>query len=107
VSPAEIEVELRACPAVRRARVVGLPDERLGEIVALCVEPAEGVHPTADDLTAFLAARVATYKVPRLVLFFEPGELPTTDSDAKIRDDALIALATRRLAATAPDSRGS
>lgn len=99
VSPAELEVALRACPAVRRARVVGLPDERLGEIVALCVEPADGVEPTEAELTAFLAARVARYKVPRVVVFFGSGELPSTGSDAKIRDDELIAMVQARLAA--------
>jgi len=102
VSPAELEIALRACAAVRRARVVGLPDERLGEIVTLCVEPAEGTPATEDDLKAFLAARVATYKVPRIVLFFAPGELPTTGSDTKIRDDELIAMATARLNRAAP-----
>ena len=97
VSPAELEFALRACPAVRRARVVGLPDERLGEIVTLCVEPADNVETSEDELKAFLAERVARYKVPRIVLFFDPGELPTTGSDAKVRDDVLIAMATARL----------
>ena len=31
--------------------------------------------------------------MPRIVLFFAPGELPTTGSDAKVRDDELIAMA--------------
>ena len=99
VSPAEIEVALRACPEVRRARVVGLPDRRLGEIVTLCVELVDGAHADGDVLRSFLADRVAAYKVPRQVLFFDPGELPTTGSDAKVRDDELIAIATARLAA--------
>jgi acyl-CoA synthetase (AMP-forming)/AMP-acid ligase II len=98
VSPAEIEVALRACPDVRRARVVGLPDHGLGEIVTLCVELVEGAEADADHLRAFLADRIATYKVPRRVLFFAPGELPTTGSDAKVRDDELIAIAAARLA---------
>jgi len=102
VSPAELEIALRACPAVRRARVVGLPDDRLGEIVALCVEPADGATTDEDELKAFLAERVARYKVPRIVLFFAPGELPTTGSDAKIRDDELIAMAIRRRDETPP-----
>ena len=102
VSPAELEIALRACPAVRRARVVGLPDERLGEIVTLCVEPADGADPDEDELKAFLAERVARYKVPRIVLFFAAGELPTTGSDAKIRDDELIAMAIARLAPAPP-----
>jgi fatty-acyl-CoA synthase len=104
VSPAELEVALRACRAVRRARVVGLPDERLGEIVTLCVERADGADATEDELKAFLAQRVAPYKVPRIVLFFAPGELPTTASDAKIRDDALIAMAMQRVHASTPAS---
>jgi fatty-acyl-CoA synthase len=102
VSPAELEFALRACPDVRRAKVIGLPDERLGEIVTLCVEPAEGADPTAEQLKEFLAERVAKYKVPRQVLLFAPGELPTTSSDTKIRDDELIAIATARLAAARP-----
>jgi fatty-acyl-CoA synthase len=97
VSPAELEIALRSCPAVRRARVVGLPDERLGEVVTLCVEPADGAVADADALKAFLAERVARYKVPRNVLFFAPGELPTTGGDAKVRDDELIAMAAARL----------
>ena len=98
VSPAELEVALRAFPAVRRARVVGLPDARLGEVVTLCVELADGADATALDLTEFLTDRVARYKVPRHVLFFAPGELPSTGSDTKVRDDELIALAVSRLA---------
>ncbi len=99
VSPAELEFALRACPPVRRAKVIGLPDPRLGEVVTLCAEIADGSDITADDLRAFLAERVATYKVPRHVLFFAPGELPTTGSDTKVRDDELIAIAAARLAA--------
>ncbi len=99
VSPAELEFALRACPDVRRAKVIGLPDERLGEVVTLCAEVADGTTVTADDLRAFLAERVAKYKVPRHVLLFAAGELPTTGSDTKVRDDELIAIATDRLAA--------
>jgi acyl-CoA synthetase (AMP-forming)/AMP-acid ligase II len=97
VSPAELEFTLRACPDVRRAKVVGLPDDRLGEIVVLCVEPSAPVYPTERSLKDFLAARLASYKVPRHVLFFAPGEMPSTSGDAKIRDSDLIALATARL----------
>lgn len=97
VSPAELEFALRACPDVRRARVVGLPDERLGEVVTLCAELVDGATTTAEDLQAFLAERVSKYKVPRHVLFFATGEMPTTGSDTKVRDDELIAIASARL----------
>ena len=85
-------------PGVRRAKVVGLPDRRLGEVVVLCAEPAAAATPTEQDLKDFLRARVAAYKVPRHVLFFAPGEMPTTGSDTKIRDADLVALAAARLA---------
>lgn len=98
VSPAELEFALRACPDVRRTKVVGLPDARMGQIVVLCAERTVGADPTEAQLQAFLRERVAAYKVPRHVLLFEPGELPSTGSDTKIRDDDLIALAAERLA---------
>ena len=57
-------------------------------------------HATAGDLRAFLPERVASYKVPEQVLFFATGELPTTASETKVRDDELIAIVT-----AAPRSR--
>ena len=97
VAPAELELALRSCRDVRRCRVVGLPDTRLGEIVTLCVELVEGSTATPDELRTFLAERVAAYKVPREVVVLDAGELPTTANGAKVRDEELIALATRRL----------
>ena len=42
VSPAELEVQLRACAPVKLARVVGVPDARLDQIVVLAVTLKEG-----------------------------------------------------------------
>lgn len=73
VWPEEIEDELRAHPLVRDIRVVGLPDDRLGEIpVALVVrESDEGV--TDEELSAALVAfardRLAHFKTPRRIEF--------------------------------------
>jgi len=98
VSPAEIEVQLRAFPAIKLARVVGLPDARLGQVVVLCATLKEGAAATDEDVKAFLRDRVAAYKVPRHVLFFEDGEIPMTRSATKVRDDALVELAASRMA---------
>jgi acyl-CoA synthetase (AMP-forming)/AMP-acid ligase II len=95
VSPAELEVALRACEPVKLARIVGVPDDRLGERVVACIvlkDPA-----TEQDIVDFLKQRVASYKVPKQVLFFEDGEIPMTKSDTKVRDEELIALVMEKL----------
>jgi len=97
VSPAELEVQLRACEPVKLARVVGVPDERLEEIVVLCVELKDGAAATEDDLKAFLRERVAAYKVPKRVLFFDDGTIPMTSSETKVKDQALLALVEEKL----------
>lgn len=100
VAPAELEVALRACPAVKLSRIVGLPDERLGEVVVACVVPRDGAAIDAEGIRAFLRERVAAYKVPRHVLFFAERELPMTAGRTKVRDEGLAALVRDRLAAT-------
>jgi acyl-CoA synthetase (AMP-forming)/AMP-acid ligase II len=97
VSPAEIEVQMRACPDVRLARVIGMPDERLDQIAVLCVELTEGSTANAESLQAFLRERIAAYKVPKRVVIFDDGEIPLTASATKVRDDDLRLLVTKRL----------
>jgi acyl-CoA synthetase (AMP-forming)/AMP-acid ligase II len=97
VSPAELEVALRACQPVKLARVLGVPDPRLDQLVVLCVTLKEGATATAEEITAFLRERVAAYKVPKRILFFADGEIPMTSSDTKVRDAELAALVEARL----------
>jgi acyl-CoA synthetase (AMP-forming)/AMP-acid ligase II len=97
VSPAELEVHLRAFAPVKLARVVGVPDPRLDQIVVLAVTLQEGADTSEDDIRGFLRERVAAYKVPRRVLFFDDGEIPMTKSATKVRDPELLALVQARL----------
>jgi acyl-CoA synthetase (AMP-forming)/AMP-acid ligase II len=97
VSPAEIEVQLRACPPVKLSRVVGVPDPRVDQLVVACVTLKDGAEASEADIQDFLRARVATYKVPKRVLFFPDGQIPMTDSDTKVRDEALLDLVRDRL----------
>ena len=99
VSPAELEVQLRACPPVKLARIVGVPDPRLDQLVVACITLKDGALATEADIRSFLRERVAAYKVPKRVLFFDDGEIPMTTSATKVRDEALVALVERRLAA--------
>lgn len=97
VSPAEIEVALRACPPVKLARVIGVPDDRLGQKVVLCAVLKEGHAARPEDIAAFLKERIASYKVPKEILFFADGEIPMTGSDTKVRDRELMSLVRDRL----------
>ena len=66
---AEVEGVLYDHPAVREAAVCGLPDERLGEVVAAVVVVREGAFVTEVELIEFMTSRLAHYKVPsRLAL---------------------------------------
>jgi acyl-CoA synthetase (AMP-forming)/AMP-acid ligase II len=69
VYPAEIEALLLTHPAVAAAAVVGVPDERMGEVgVAFVVarQPMDG-----DQLIAWCRERLANFKVPRRVQFVD------------------------------------
>ncbi|HVN32173.1 MAG TPA: long-chain fatty acid--CoA ligase [Thermoanaerobaculaceae bacterium] len=68
VYPAEIEGELLLHPAVKDAAVIGVADPTWGEVGAAFVVP-RGEPPTADELAAFLAGRLAKYKIPKAFVF--------------------------------------
>ena len=98
VSPAELEVALRAFGPLKLARVIGVPDARLGQLVVLAAVVKEGSSATAEEVRAFLRERVSAYKVPREIVFFADGEVPMTGSDTKVRDADLLKLVQDRLA---------
>jgi fatty-acyl-CoA synthase len=63
--PAEIEEVLYRHPAVAEVAVVGLPDEKWGEVVAAFVRPADpAAPPTVADLRAHLRAELSPQKTP-------------------------------------------
>jgi acyl-CoA synthetase (AMP-forming)/AMP-acid ligase II len=97
VAPAEIEVALRAFPAITLARVIAMADPRLGQIAVLCVELRDDAIVTSADIVAFLSERLASYKVPKRILTFGAGEIPLTASRTKVVDDELRILVSERL----------
>jgi fatty-acyl-CoA synthase len=99
VSPVEIEETLLRHPGLKAALAVGVPDDKLGEMVVLCAVAHNGVPVDEGNVRDFLRGRVATYKIPRRVLFFDEGELSLT-GNAKIRSDELRKLAMERLSVT-------
>ena len=74
VAPREVDEALLAHPAVAQALAFALPHPRLGEEVAAAVVLKEGARAGERQLAAFVAGRLAAFKVPRRLLFLD--ELP-------------------------------
>ena len=68
VYPEEVELALRSHPDVFDCVVVGVPDDRWGEMVVALVEAPAGATIDADALGALCRASLAGYKVPKRVL---------------------------------------
>ncbi len=96
VSPLEIDDVLSTCPGVKISMTVGVPDEMLGEMVVACIIPFEGVVLDGGEIREFARRKLASYKVPRRVLFFRESDFATTGSN-KIKSSDLRKLAAARL----------
>jgi fatty-acyl-CoA synthase len=96
VSPKEIDHAIEQLPGVKMTQTVGVPHDTLGEIVVSCIVPHEGVTLTEEQIRDFLKPKLASYKVPRKVLFFNAGDLNLTGT-AKIKTADLRVLAAKRL----------
>ena len=78
VPPAELEALLITHPEVNDVAVIGIPDESAGELPKAFVVRSPGSEVTAEDLQAFVAEHVASYKHIRLVEFID--EIPKSAS---------------------------
>ncbi|MCX6550349.1 MAG: long-chain fatty acid--CoA ligase, partial [Acidobacteria bacterium] len=81
-------------PAVKDATVVGVPDTTWGEIGAGCIVLREAGSTTGEELAAFLAQKLAKYKIPRRWLFVDAlprtpyGKVVKGDLRARLSSDA-------------------
>jgi fatty-acyl-CoA synthase len=76
IYPREVEEFLYTHPKVDEAQVVGIPNARLGEIVAAWVRLAPGVEATEEEIKEFCKGQIAYYKIPEHVRFVT--EFPAT-----------------------------
>jgi o-succinylbenzoate---CoA ligase len=83
VAPAEVEAILVEHPAVAEAGVFGRSDPEWGEAVVAVVVLREGRAVMPDELRAFCAGRLASFKVPKVVEF--TPALPRTHSGKLMR----------------------
>ena len=75
----EVERAIEEHPAVAEAAVVGLPDERKGEVPAAAVRLVEGTGVTPDELMVFCKERLSDYKAPQQIVVVD--EMPRTGTD--------------------------
>lgn len=78
VDPVEVEAFLLQHPAINQVKIVGVPDDRLSEIGVACVLLNAGANVTAEALIEFCRGKLASFKIPRHVMFVK--EFPMTSS---------------------------
>ncbi len=94
ISPREIEEFLHTMPGVQDVQVVGIPDERYGEVVGAFIIKKENADLTEADIRDFARERIARYKAPRHIFFV--NEFPLT-ANGKIQKYRLREQASREL----------
>jgi acyl-CoA synthetase (AMP-forming)/AMP-acid ligase II len=67
IYPAEVEQALYGHPAVAEVAVIGVPDEKWGEVVKAFVVPVAGATPSAQEIIEWAAKRIAKFKLPKSV----------------------------------------
>lgn len=93
VYPVEIESTLAEHPAVLEVSVIGIEDEHWGEIVGAAIVLRPGASATVDELRALCRERLASYKVPERIHFFD--ELPKNSTN-KLMKSAITTLVRQR-----------
>ena len=82
--PAEIENALLRHPDVQQAAVIGIPDERLGEVGMAFLVLADGAGVTPEGVIEWSRQQMANYKVPRVVEIVD--ELPLNATGKVVKE---------------------
>lgn len=91
IYPREIEEFIHTIDGVMDVQVVGIPDEKYGEIIGAFVIKEKEAQLTAEDIRDYAVNKIARYKVPKHIFFVD--EFPLTASGKiqkfKLRDKAV------------------
>jgi fatty-acyl-CoA synthase len=83
VYPREVEEFLHTHPKVAEVQVVGIPDARLGEVVAAWIRLKE--QTSEEEIREFCRGRIAHFKVPQYIRFVEAFPMTVTGKVQKFR----------------------
>ena len=77
IYPVEVEDVLQSHPKIYDVGVIGIPDERLGEIAAAIIDPKPGETLTEEEVNKFCEQNLPRYKRPRRIIFDKVPRNPT------------------------------
>ena len=96
VAPIEVDEVVGRYPGVKRVQTVGIPDDMLGEMVVTAIVPVDGTELDEKAVIGFCKEQIASFKVPRRVLFFTDEEMAVTGSE-KVKPAVVKELVSKRL----------
>ncbi|MBC8751690.1 MULTISPECIES: class I adenylate-forming enzyme family protein [Paraburkholderia] len=88
IAPAEVEQVLGTHEAIGSVAVIGVPDEKFGQLVAAYIVPRSGYLPPDEVLKAHCAGKLADFKIPA---FFVPMSALPLGATGKVDKNALLA----------------
>ncbi len=83
IYPAEIERLIETHPRVAAVAVIGVPDEKWGEVGKACLVPHPGESLGLEELQDFLRNKIAKYKIPKYLILLK--SLPRTVASEKVQ----------------------
>jgi len=87
IYPVDLESVLIGQPKVKDVAIIGIPDDRYGEVVAAVVQPKEGVNLSEEEMRAYYEPQLPKYAWPRILLFGDVPRNPTGKIEKpKLRD---------------------
>ena len=105
VYPREVEEFLYAHPKVAEVQVVGIPDERLGEVVLAWIRLKAGENAAEDEIRKFCEGQIAYFKIPQHIRFVDEFPMTVTGKiqkfkikEMEIKERGLSKLAKRETA---------
>ena len=85
VYPAEVENALMKHPGIGDVAVIGVPDDKWGEVGKAMVVKAGGQDPTEEEILAFAREHLAGFKIPKSVDFID--EIPRNPTGKMLKKD--------------------
>jgi fatty-acyl-CoA synthase len=85
VYPREIEEFLYTHPLVDEVQVIGVPHQRLGEVVCAWIRVKPGLTATADEIQDYCRGKIAYFKIPELIRFVDTFPITVTGKIQKFR----------------------